>query len=60
VIFIGKEIIELEEPYTDYHKILRNDFGFALDLGQCLPVNEQAKLYTRIITTHLVANQSWN
>jgi len=50
VIFIGKEIIELEEPYANYFKILRNASEFVIDLGQPYPENDQAELSTRIIT----------
>jgi len=51
VIFIGLEIIELEERYANYFKILRNAFEVVLDFGQYYPETDQAALCTRIITS---------
>jgi len=51
VIFIGLEIIELEERYANYFKILRNAFEVVLDFGQYYPETDQAELCTRIITS---------
>lgn len=40
----------MEGKYANYFKIGNNAFEFVIDFGQYYPENDQAELYTRIIT----------
>ncbi len=71
-----RENNKLEGQYDNYFKVGHNAYEFVIDFGQYYPENDQAELYTRIITspcyakegqvqlqfrfTHLVTNQPWN
>lgn len=45
----------LEGRYANYFKVGHNAFEFVLDFGQFYPENDQAELYTRIITSPMYA-----
>ena len=42
---------KLEGRYANYFKVGHNAFEFVIDFGQHYPENDQAELYTRIITS---------
>ena len=42
---------KLEGKYANYFKVGYNAFEFVIDFGQCYPENDQAELYTRIVTS---------
>lgn len=43
--------INLEGKYANYFKVGYNAFEFVIDFGQYYPENDQAELYTRIVTS---------
>ncbi|MCK4791645.1 MAG: DUF3467 domain-containing protein [Desulfobacteraceae bacterium] len=45
-----RENNKLEGRYANYFKVGHNAFEFVIDFGQYYPENDQAELYTRIIT----------
>ena len=46
-----RENNKLEGQYANYFKVGHNAFEFVIDFGQYYPENDQAELYTRIITS---------
>ena len=46
-----RENNKLEGRYANYFKVGHNAFEFVIDFGQHYPENDQAELYTRIITS---------
>lgn len=42
---------KLEGRYANYFKVGFNAFEFLFDFGQCYSENDEAKLYTRIVTS---------
>lgn len=46
-----RENNKLEGRYANYFKVGHNAFEFVIDFGQYYPENDQAELYTRIITS---------
>jgi hypothetical protein len=47
----------LEGRYANYFKVGHNAFEFVLDFGQNYSENDQAELYTRIITNPCYAKE---
>ena len=48
---------KIEGRYANYFEIGHNAFEFVLDFGQYFPETDQAKLYTRIITSPCYAKE---
>ena len=46
-----QEINNIEGRYANYFKVGHNAYEFVIDFGQYYPENDQAELYTRIITS---------
>ena len=46
-----RENNKLEGQYANYFKVGHNACEFVIDFGQYYPENEEAELYTRIITS---------
>jgi len=46
-----RENNKLEGQYANYFKVGHNAYEFVIDFGQYYPENEEAELYTRIITS---------
>jgi len=46
-----RENNKLEGQYANYFKVGHNAYEFIIDFGQYYPENDQAELYTRIITS---------
>jgi len=46
-----RETNNLEGQYANYFKVGHNAHEFVIDFGQYYPENDQAELYTRIITS---------
>jgi len=46
-----REDNKLEGQYANYFKVGHNAYEFVIDFGQYYPENEEAELYTRIITS---------
>jgi len=46
-----RENNKLEGQYANYFKVGHNAYEFVIDFGQYYPENDQAELYTRIITS---------
>ena len=42
---------KIEGKYANYFKVGHNAFEFVIDFGQYYPENDEAELYTRIITS---------
>jgi hypothetical protein len=49
--------LQLEGRYANYFKVGHNALEFVLDFGQYYPENDQAELYTRIITSPAYAKE---
>jgi len=47
----SREARVLEGRYANYFKVGHNAAEFIIDFGQCYSGNDQAELYTRIITS---------
>ena len=45
----------LEGKYANFFKVGHNAFEFVIEFGQYYPENDQAELYTRIITSPMYA-----
>ncbi|MHA2284116.1 MAG: DUF3467 domain-containing protein [Promethearchaeota archaeon] len=45
----------LEGSYANYFKVGHNAFEFVLDFGQHYSENEEAELYTRVVTSPVYA-----
>jgi hypothetical protein len=45
----------LEGKYANFFKVGHNAFEFVIEFGQYYPENDQAELYTRIVTSPMYA-----